>query len=92
MSKVKYDLVVVVGEYTNQQGEIKKRYKNIGVVMENDKGLYILQDRTFNGAGMTNPDNRPSFVVSMKEPKDWKQPSESPKENTENDFNSDAPF
>jgi hypothetical protein len=64
----KYDLVVKVGEY-QKDGQTKARNKNIGVVMENDKGMYIIMDRTFNPAGVPNPDNKESVFVSMYEAK-----------------------
>ena len=69
MAKVK-DLVVVVGEYQTQQGETKKQYRNVGSLMEgNDGGQYIILERTFNFAGLPNPDNRSNCIVSMFEPK-----------------------
>lgn len=38
-------LVAKVGEYTNNQGETKGRYANLGVLMQgNDGGEYILMD------------------------------------------------
>lgn len=66
----KYDLTVVVGEYTNGQGETKKQYKNIGCVMQGDNGFYMILDRTFNPAGLPNPENRSNCIVSMFEPRD----------------------
>ena len=65
----KYDLCVVTGEYQNQQGETKKQYKNIGAVLSNDNGFYMILDRTFNAAGLPNPDNRSNCIVNMFEPK-----------------------
>ena len=69
MSKA-YDLVVVTGTYTTRDGEVKKSYKNIGIVNQTDKGMYILLDRTFNPAGVPNPENKDMLMVSMFEPKD----------------------
>jgi hypothetical protein len=66
----KYDLVVKVGEYTDGQGQTKGRFKNVGVMMEGDKGPYILLDRTFNPAGVGGNDGRESIIVSLYEPKD----------------------
>jgi hypothetical protein len=66
----KYDLVVKVGEYTDGQGQTKGRFKNVGVMMDGDKGPYILLDRTFNPAGVGGNDGRESIIVSMYEPKD----------------------
>lgn len=66
----KYDLVVKVGEYTDQSGQTKGRFKNVGVVMEGQNGPYILLDRTFNPAGVPGQDDRESIIVSMYEPRD----------------------
>lgn len=66
----KYDLVVKTGEYTDSSGEVKGRYMNIGVVMENDKGLYMLLNRTFNPAGVPGNADKDNIIVSMFEPKD----------------------
>ena len=66
----KYDLVVKVGEYTDGQGQTKGRFKNVGVMMEGDKGPYILLDLTFNPAGVGGNEGRESIIVSLYEPKD----------------------
>jgi hypothetical protein len=66
----KYDLVVKTGEYTDSSGEVKARYQNVGVVMENDKGPYMLLNRTFNPAGVPGNADRDNIIVSMFEPKD----------------------
>lgn len=65
----KYDAAVVVGEY-KKGDETKKRYLNVGSVMEGDNGgLYLLLDRTFNPAGVPNPDGRGNVAISFFEPK-----------------------
>jgi len=71
----KFDLVVKVGEYTDGQGQTKGRFKNVGVMMEGDKGPYILLDRTFNPAGVGGNEGRESIIVSLYEPKEGGQPS-----------------
>ena len=73
MSKKLYDLVVKVGEYTNSQGEVKSRYKNVGSAMQGDNGTFLIIDRAFNFAGVPNPENRDSVIVSCFEPKDNQQ-------------------
>jgi hypothetical protein len=70
MASKKYDLCVVTGEYQNRDGETKKQYKNIGCIMQNDNGHYMILDRTFNPAGLPNPDDRSSILVSLFEPRD----------------------
>jgi len=67
MSK-KYDIVAIVGEYQNAQGETKKKYQNVGAVMANDKGHYMLLSKTFNPAGLADPE-RESIILSLFEPK-----------------------
>ena len=46
MATKKYDAVATVGEYKDKNGDTKKRYMNVGVVMENDKGQLSLKLET----------------------------------------------
>lgn len=65
-----YDLAVKTGEYTDREGNTKGNWLNVGTIMEKDnKGRIIFMDRTFNPAGVPNPDNRSNIIVSMFEPK-----------------------
>jgi len=41
--KKKWDAVVVVGEYVDKEGTPKKKYKNVGAVLVNDKGQESLK-------------------------------------------------
>jgi len=41
MAVKKYDVVAITGEYTNAQGETKKRYVNCGAVFQTDKGFSL---------------------------------------------------
>ena len=59
-----YDLTVKIGTY-QKDGETKNRYMNIGSVMKGEHGPFIIMDRTFNPAGVSNPENRESLIVSM---------------------------
>ena len=68
-SKKKYDACVRTGEYTNQAGETKARWLNIGAVLQTDNGHCLLLDRTFNPAGIADPENRGTVMVSLFEPK-----------------------
>jgi len=61
----KFDIVAVVDTYKDKSGATKKRYKNVGSLMENDKGQYILLDRSFNPAGIPNPDNKGNITLSL---------------------------
>ena len=73
MANKKYDLVVKTGSYTNGQGEQKNRYENIGSVMQGDNGPFLIMKRTFNPAGIANPDNKDSIIVSCFEPNNNQQ-------------------
>lgn len=56
MKKVK-DLAVKVSD---------KNWVNIGCIMEKDDGgKFMIMNRTFNPAGVPNPDNRDTLIVSM---------------------------
>ena len=68
-----YDLAVKTGEYQNGQGETKGRYENIGSVMQGDNGQFIILKRTFNPAGVPNPDCKDSVIVSCFEPQQSNQ-------------------
>lgn len=68
MSKHKYDAVATIGEYTNHQGETKKRYTKIGAVFENDEGnLSLKLDSVPVGPNWTG-------WISFYEPRDNRQP------------------
>lgn len=72
-----YDLAVVKSNYTNSQGEEKGNWLNVGAVMQKDDGgKFLLLDRTFNPAGVPNPDNRSNLILSMFAPKNQDQPPE----------------
>jgi hypothetical protein len=64
-----YDLAVKTGSYTNAQNEQKNRYENIGSVMQGDDGgQFVIMKRTFNPAGVPNPDCKDSVLISCFEP------------------------
>jgi hypothetical protein len=70
MAKKTHDVVVKVGTY-EKNGETKNRYENIGSRMEKDDGgAFLLIKRTFNPAGVPNPDNKDSIIVSLFEVKE----------------------
>jgi hypothetical protein len=91
----KYDVVATVGEYTDGQGQQKKRYLNVGAVMSNDNGFYLLLDKTFNPAGLAEP-GKGSILLSMFEPKprDNQQQGQQPQQNQQknNWDDSEPPF
>jgi single-stranded DNA-binding protein len=64
--KVTHDVVVKVGSYTDSDGNAKNRYENVGKVFEKeDGGTFITVKRTFNPAGVPNPDGRDSVILSL---------------------------
>lgn len=69
----KYDIVAVTGEYQTSDGQTKKRYQNVGAVFDKGNGPFIIMERWFNPAGLPNPDNRESVVLSLFEPRDRQQ-------------------
>ena len=93
--KKMYDLAVKTGEY-QKDGKTKNRYQNIGSILENDNGQFMILDRTFNPAGVPNPDNKSSVIVSMfKADRDSgnKKPVESKSSAPDNPFDDDdIPF
>ena len=72
MAHKSHDLVVKTGEY-QKNGETKSRYENIGTMMIGDNGPFIILKRTFNPAGVPNPDCKDSVIVSCFEPQQQNQ-------------------
>lgn len=99
MKKIK-DLAVKVGEYTDRNGNKKGKWQNIGVIMQDDKGgEMMLIERWFNPAGVPNPDNRSSIIVSRFDPKEpgvsqtaQAVPAAQPPETTKSDIDDEIPF
>lgn len=60
------DLAVKTGSYTDREGNTKNRYVNCGAIFEKDDGSkFITINRTFNPAGVPNPDNKEMVVLSQ---------------------------
>lgn len=65
-----YDLTVVTGTY-EKNGETKRRYMQIGSMMESDDGKpFILLDPLVNLAAVPKQEGRDRVMVSCFEPKD----------------------
>jgi hypothetical protein len=76
-----YDLSVPKNSYTNKAGDTKAVWLNIGSIMENTDGKrFIFLDRTFNPAGVPNPENRSNVLVSMFKSKEVEQQPENTQE------------
>jgi hypothetical protein len=54
MSKVMYEISVVVGKYTNKEGQEKSRYLKIGSVIDTKNGPMLKMDCTPNVEGGWN--------------------------------------
>lgn len=65
MAQKLYDVVVKTGEYQGNDGNMKGRYENIGVVMQGDNGPYMLLKRHISPAGFPNPENRDTVLCSL---------------------------
>ena len=93
MSK-KYDVVAKVGEYQDRSGETKPRWQNVGAVVTTEKGFALLLNKTFNPAGLAQPD-RESVMLNLFEPQardggQAQQPEQSAP--PADDFDDDIPF
>lgn len=71
MAKKVKDLAVVVGKY-EKDGKSKNRYINVGAILEGSDGnQFILLERTFNPAGVANPDGKSTVLISCFDPKGY---------------------
>ena len=86
MAQKLYDVVVKTGSYTNGQGEQKNRYENVGSVMQGDNGQFMILKRTFNPAGVPNPENKDSVILSMFEPQQQGQ-NQAPQQQQQGGYN-----
>ena len=84
MAKKKYDIVISAGSYTNAQGEEKKRWVNVGVVMQGDDGFFALLDPGVNLAAYKEP-GKDRVIASLFEPKKQQQQPQQPSANAGHD-------
>jgi hypothetical protein len=71
--KVK-ELAVKTGSYTDNQGQQRGRYENVGSLMKNDDGsFFVLLKRTFNPAGVAVQDGKDQVLISVFDLKDNSQ-------------------
>lgn len=80
MATKRYDLAVKVSEYTDQQGQTKARWVNIGAVFDGADGKpFITINRHFNPAGALFKPGSDAIIASCFEPRtDGGQPSAQP--------------
>ena len=77
-TKLYKDAVVVTGTYQDASGQNKNRSMNVGSVLQRDDGsFFLVLNRTFNPAGVPNPENRDTLIVNFYDPKpkDGQQPA-----------------
>ena len=87
----KYDVVAKVGEYQDRNGETKPRWKNVGAIITTDKGHALLIDKTFNPAGLAEPD-RESVLLSLFELKEPEGQGAPQQRAPRDDLDGDIPF
>jgi single-stranded DNA-binding protein len=87
------ELAVGVRKYTDQSGQEKTQWENIGAIFKNEEGKsFISIKRTFNPAGVPNPDQKDSIIVSMFEPKDPNAAPAAPAKPAASAVDDDIPF
>lgn len=70
-AKVKYNITIKVGSYTDAKGDTKGRYKTVGMVMEkDDNSRFIFIDPFFNFAAVTRQEGKEMVICSLMEPKE----------------------
>lgn len=82
--KKTHDLAVKTGSYQDSNGDTKGRYVNVGAVWEKDDGsTFFSLLRTFNPAGVPNPDNKDSVLISRfpVKPRDGQQKAPAQQQN-----------
>jgi hypothetical protein len=80
VTETTYKLMVNLGKYTDRDGKEKNRWKEIGRVLEGDKGPFALMDPTFNLAAIQRDPGRDMVLVSMFKPDDDASPARVRKE------------
>lgn len=90
--KVK-ELAVGVRKYTDNSGQEKTQWENIGAIFKNEEGKsFISIKRTFNPAGVPNPEDKDSILVSMFDPKDSNAAPAAPAKPAPSAADDDIPF
>ena len=83
----KYDLCVRMS-YTDKNGDNKTSWENVGMMMENGNGPYILIKPWVNFAGFPREKGRSHLIVSLFEHKENDQRSS--RNNEREDFSTDT--
>lgn len=80
MATKKYEVVAKIGSWTDKEGKSKNKYLNVGTVFQNDDNrMFMVLNRSFNPAGVPNPENKEAVILSFFDPKP-KETTETPKQ------------
>jgi hypothetical protein len=83
-SQVIYDLSAKVGTYM-KDGVEKPRWAPVGKIMRNDEGkVFMLMNKYFSPAGVPDPEQRDSILVSMFEAGGEQQSAPPPRQDAHN--------
>ena len=100
MAKALKDLAVKTGEY-QKNGETKGRWMNVGKLMASDDGgQFVILNRAFNPAGIPNPEDRDTLLISCFDVKDWSdskgsgadKAQQAPQQPAKNELDDEIPF
>jgi hypothetical protein len=96
MAKALKDLAVKTGEY-QKNGVTKGRWMNVGKLMASDDGgEFIILNRAFNPAGIPNPEDRDTLLISCFDVKDWgdgaDKAQQGPQQPAKNELDDEIPF
>lgn len=70
MAKKIYEVVAKTREWTNQNGEKKGNWLNVGAIWENDDGdPWLVLNRHFNPAGLPHDPERDTVSLSLFKPR-----------------------
>lgn len=94
----KYDVVATIGSY-EKDGQTKYVNRNVGAIIQTDKGFRLALDATFNPAGC-GKDNNGRVWLSLFEPRQDQATQNQPNRPQQNqqpapsmdDFDDDIPF
>ena len=90
MSK-RYDVVATIGTY-QKDGETKYVNRNVGAVIQTQKGFRLKLDATFNPAGLQRSDDGGVWLALFEpKPREQQQAPRQPAPAAQDDFDSDIP-
>jgi len=92
-TKTLKNLAVKVRSYTDQNGQKKGQYVNVGKIMQNaDGGKFMFIERHVNFAGFPHKEGSSSVLVSMFDPKNDSQQHQPQQQGASKFQEDDIPF